>query len=120
MPKNTIFFKVHVKKSLWRIMDKEIFVQQLLGWLMKEFILPMEKSMFAIAAQQDVKIAMELFQALIAYYLLWKQITLVCRLLVHKELHLYFVERTEFLRDPEFLAECTNVLGPGGCPSGRE
>lgn len=87
---------------------------------MKEFILPMEKSMFAIAAQQDVKIAVELFRAFIAYYLIWKQIAFVCRLLVHKELHLYFVERTEFLRDPRFLAECTNVLGLGACSSERE
>lgn len=40
--------------------------------------------MFTVAAQQDVKIAVKLFQALIAYYLIWKQITLICILLVHK------------------------------------
>lgn len=76
--------------------------------------------MFAIAAQQDVKIAMELFQALLVYYLIWKQLTLVYRLLVHKELHLQCVERIELPKDPGFLAECTNVIGLGAWPSGRQ
>lgn len=90
--------------------------QQLPGWLRKEFILPTEKSMFAIAAQQDVKIAMELFQALIIYYLIWKEIILVYRLLVREKLHLQFVERIELLRDPGTITKYTNNCA---CPSGR-
>lgn len=88
---------------------------------MKEFILPTKPSMFAIAAQQDVKkISMELFQTLIIYYLIWKQIALVYRLLVLEELPLQFVERTELLRVPGFLAKFTNVMGLGACSSGRQ
>lgn len=104
----------------WRIFCREQN-QQLPCWLMKEFILPTKPSMFAIAAQQDVKkISMELFQTLIIYYLIWKQIALVYRLLVLEELPLQFVERTELLRVPGFLAKFTNVMGLGACSSGRQ